>query len=143
MDLEQQQPESTRPAANHGLSARIGFRDVDWSAIPIATGVYAIFDKDECIYVGMSGRNGKGNLRSRLRAHASGQMVNMFAQYLFLARVQFLPPERITHPREAKAACRDYIAELCSFQYRVAKDAAEARQFESELKDKLKPALNP
>ena len=70
--------------------------------------------------------NGKGNLRNRLRDHASGQIVNMFAQYLFLARVQFLPPERITHPREAKAACRDYIAELCSFQYRVAKDAALA-----------------
>lgn len=39
----------------------------------------------------MSGRNGKGNLLNRLRDHCSGQIVNMFAQYLFLARVQFMP----------------------------------------------------
>ena len=95
------------------------------------------------IYVGMSGRNGRGTLRNRLRDHCSGQIVNMFAQYLFLARVQFIPTERITHPRDAKQACHDYIVERCSFRYLATNDADQARQLEKELKAKLKPTLNP
>jgi predicted GIY-YIG superfamily endonuclease len=87
------------------LSAMISFPDVNWNDIPDQPGVYVIYEGDEVIYVGMSGRNGKGNLRNRLRDHRTGQIVNMFAQYLFLARVQFIPKERITHPRDAKAAC--------------------------------------
>jgi len=67
----------------------------------------------------------------------------MFTQYLFLARVQFLAEERITHPRDAKAACQAYIRDRCSFQYRVSTDANEARALENELKSLLKPALNP
>lgn len=73
-------------------------------AIPVGPGAYVIYDHDEVVYVGMAGRNGKGGLRNRLRDHASGQIVNMFAQYLFLARVQFLPENRIAHPRDAKSA---------------------------------------
>ena len=91
--------------SNITLSDPIRFRDVDWKAVPDKPGVYVINEGDEVIYVGMSGRNGKGNLRNRLRDHCSGQIVNMFAQYLFLARVQFIPDERITHPRAAKEAC--------------------------------------
>jgi excinuclease UvrABC nuclease subunit len=116
---------------------------VDWSSIPDGPGVYVIADQSEIVYVGMAGRNGKGGLRNRLRDHASGQIVNMFAQYLFLARVQFLGPERITHPRNAKAACREYIAKRCFFQYRVAENAAEARALENQLKEQLRPVLNP
>jgi hypothetical protein len=70
-------------------------------------------------------------------------MVNMFAQYLFLARVQFLPEERVTHPREAKALLRKYIEERCSFRYRVTDSAEEARRWEKELKVLLQPTLNP
>ncbi|MFO0876098.1 MAG: hypothetical protein U0840_01895 [Gemmataceae bacterium] len=66
----------------------------------------------------------------------------MFAQYLFLARVQFVSEERITHPRTAKAACRAYIAERCWFRYRVVGTAAEARALEARLKVDLSPALN-
>lgn len=66
----------------------------------------------------MTGWNGKGSLRTRLRDHSSAQIVNMFAQYVFLARGQFIPRERITHPRDAKAACHGYIRERCSFRYR-------------------------
>ncbi len=124
------------------LTPRVSFRDVDWATVPVAAGVYVIHDLDEIIYVGMSGRNGKGNLRSRLRDHASGQMVNMFAQYLFLARVQFESDARITHPREAKAANQRYIRERCSFQYTVTTDGELARQLEDRLKAELKPALN-
>ncbi len=124
------------------LTPPVSFRDVDWTTVPMTAGVYVIRDREEVIYVGMSGRNGKGNLRSRLRDHASGQMVNMFAQYLFLARVQFGGDDRITHPRDAKAANQRYIRERCSFQYAVTPDGETARQLEDRLKADLKPALN-
>lgn len=125
------------------LSAPIPFADVDWDVVPDRPGVYVIHDRDEAIYVGMAGRNGKGSLRRRLRDHASGQIVNMFAQYLFLDRVQFVPEERITHPRAARHACRAYIRERCAFAFREAADGAEARAFEARLKADLEPKLNP
>jgi len=125
------------------LSNRHHFQNVDWADVPDLPGVYVIFDLDEVIYVGMAGRNGKGSLRRRLRDHASGQIVNMFAQYLFLDRVQFTVEERITHPRDAKIACRGYIDERLSFRYCVADGARNARDYETELKKKLKPSLNP
>lgn len=125
------------------LNDPIRFSKADWGKIPAHPGVYVISEYDEVLYVGMAGRNGRGSLRNRLRDHASGQIVNMFAQYLFLARVQFLSKERITHPRDAKAACRAYIHERCSFRYRVTKDSTEARTLEQELKEALRPTLNP
>ena len=67
----------------------------------------------------------------------------MFAQYLFLARVQLLPNERITHPREAKSACRAYISERCSFMFFATTSAPEARDLENRLKADLRPTLNP
>ena len=125
------------------LSDLIGFRNTDWSSVPDKPGVYVIYEGSEVLYVGMAGRNGKGNLRNRLRDHYSGQIVNMFAQYLFLARVQFLSERRITHPREAKAACHAYIMERCVFRFRVAANGDDARQMESQLKVDLGPSLNP
>src|SRR5262245_27435761 len=116
------------------LSEPIAFAAAKWNNIPNGPGVYVIADQEEVVYVGMAGRNGKGSIRNRLRDHASGQIVNMFAQYLFLARVQFLDSESITHPRNAKAACRDYIAQRCTFQYVSTADAAEARALENHLK---------
>ena len=124
------------------LSAPIAFRDVEWSDVPDEPGVYVIHDRLEVVYVGMAGRNGRGSLRNRLRDHASGQIVNMFAQYLFLARVQFIPTERITHPRDAKSACRDYIRDRCSFRYLATDTGEDARRFENDLKARLKPSLN-
>lgn len=125
------------------LSPPIAFAEVVWSSIPNEPGVYVIADQEEIVYVGMAGRNGKGGVRNRLRDHASGQIVNMFAQYLFLARVQFLGEERIAHPRDAKVACREYIATRCTFQYKTTANASEARTLENKLKDELRPALNP
>ena len=125
------------------LSERLDFQSIDWKRVPAEPGVYVIYQADEAIYVGMSGRNGKGNLRNRLRDHSSGQIVNMFAQYLFLARVQFIPDERIAHPRDAKAACHAYIQEHCSFSYAVTRNGAEARRLEDILKKSLEPSLNP
>jgi len=136
--------DSTVPEnASFRLSSLQRFETVDWSTVPAEPGVYVIHDDDEIVYVGMSGRNGKGNLRNRLKDHASGQIVNMFAQYLFLARVQFIPDERITHPRVAKAACQQYIREHCAFRYHVTEDGAVARALENRLKSELRPTLNP
>lgn len=125
------------------LSQTIEFATVDWAEVPDEPGVYVIHEGAEILYIGMAGRNGKGSLRNRLKDHCSGQIVNMFAQYLFLARVQFIPEERITHPRAAKAACHEYIVSRCGFRYSVTEDGAEARQLEKELKATLMPALNP
>ncbi len=125
------------------LSRPRKFDGLDWETVPDRPGVYVVYDGDEVIYVGMAGRNGKGSLRRRLRDHASVQVVNMFAQYLFLARVQFLHDPRITHPREAKRACQAYIRERCSFAVQVASDGATARELELHLKRELQPVLNP
>ncbi len=126
-----------------GLSERVAFRDVNWRTIPNEPGVYVIYDEDEVVYVGMAGRNGRGSLRNRVRDHSSGQMVNMFAQYLFLDRVQFIPEKRITRPRDAKAACQEYIAERCSFRYVATPTGAEARELEGRLRREMRPSLNP
>ena len=125
------------------LSGLVRFAEVDWQSVPDEPGVYVISDGDEVVYVGMAGRNGRGSLRNRLRDHASGQIVNMFAQYLFLARVQFLHEPRINHPRKAKAACQAYIRDHCGFRFLVTQDGASARALENELKVSLKPTLNP
>ena len=124
------------------LSPALSFASVDWSCIPAEPGVYVIYEGNEVLYVGMAGRNGNGSLRKRLKDHQSGQVVNMFAQYLFLARVQFLYDERITHPRDVKAACHEYIMSRCSFRYVTANDGAVARALEQQLKSDLRPALN-
>ena len=131
------------PCERGGLSRPIPFRDVQWREVPDKPGAYVIYDHTEVLYVGMAGRDGNGSLRRRLRDHASGQIVNMFAQYLFLSRVQFTVADRIRHPVEAKAACRSYLRENCSFRYAVTIDGGQARKLEQQLKRELRPALNP
>src|SRR5262245_38037810 len=135
-------PSASELLTSSGFSSPVRFDGVDWKTVPAEPGVYVIFDREECLYVGMAGRDGGGSLRSRLKDHSTGQVVNMFAQYLFLARVQFQSEERITHPRAAKAACRAYIADRCSFRYLVVSTAAEARVLEAKLKTELSPSLN-
>ena len=130
------------PTAPPEFSDAVSFDSVDWNAIPDASGVYIIYDRDDILYVGMAGRDGRGTLRRRLKDHSSGQVVNMFAQYLFLARVQFVSVERITHPRDAKSACRAYIVDRCSFRFKVTATASEARELENNLKRELRPILN-
>lgn len=125
-----------------GFSERVRFDEVDWGDVPDQCGVYVIYDRDEVVYVGMAGRDGRGSLRKRLKDHFSGQVVNMFAPYLFLARVQFTLEEPVRHPRAAKRACHGYIAERCSFRCKALGGAAEARDLENRLKGELKPALN-
>jgi excinuclease UvrABC nuclease subunit len=81
------------PSPLPGFSPTCRFAAPDWATVPDDAGVYAIFDGEELLYVGMAGRDGKGSLRRRLKDHATGQVVNMFAQYLFFARAQFLASE--------------------------------------------------
>ena len=131
------------PLASDRLSQSVRFSDIDWPSVPDLPGAYVIYDDDEPIYVGMAGRDRSGSLRRRLRGHSSGQIVNMFAQYLFLARVQFVSEERVRHPNEAKQACRAYLLERCAFHFVTANDGAEARQLERDLKSQLRPAFNP
>jgi hypothetical protein len=69
------------------------------------------------------------SVRNRLTDHASGHIVNMFARYLFMARVQFVSADRIAHPRGAKAAVRQ--------------NGAEARKLEQQLKLEFAPVLTP
>jgi hypothetical protein len=123
------------PSLSTRLSLAIRFDDVEWSAIPDTPGAYVIYDKDEVIYVGMAGRDRNGSLRRRLRDHASGQIVYMFAQYLFLSRIQFIAQERICQPNDAKIACRTYLRERCAFRFISARDGSEARRMEHQLKD--------
>jgi hypothetical protein len=130
------------PSQEYGLSEPIRFRDVQWFDIPDRSGAYVIYEGEEVLYVGMAGRDRNGSLRRRLRDHSSGQIVNMFAQYLFLSRVQFKVAERIRHPAEAKAACRSYLRANCSFRYAVTADGGAARWLERQLKRELRPLLN-
>jgi hypothetical protein len=59
-----------------GFSDPITFDGVDWNSVPAEPGVYVIFEWDECLYVGMAGRDGGGSLRSRLRDHSSGNLLS-------------------------------------------------------------------
>lgn len=130
------------PELPEGFSGWVAFDGADWQAVPDEPGVYAIGERDELLYIGMAGREGKGTLRRRLRDHASGQVVNMFAQYLFFAKAQFLAKERVTHPSQAKALCQRYIASRCWLAWRICSTGAEARALEAELKASLRPSLN-
>ena len=104
-------------------------------------GVYVIFDGDEVIYVGMAGRNGKGSLRRRLRDHSSGQVVNMFAQYLLFDRI-LTSPDPPRSPSEAKVRCRTHIRQNCEFRFLALIDKLEALQIENQLKRRLQPTFN-
>lgn len=112
-----------------------------WEDVPDEPGVYVIFDRAEVIYVGMAGRNGNGSLRQRLRSHANGSLVNMFAQYLLFNRI--LDPANLPRsPQEAGLQCRAYIRDHCKARVRHTNDAAEARIVEKRLRKELEPALN-
>ena len=68
--------------------------------------------------------------------------INLTFEDLFLARVKFIPEERITHPRDAKAACHQYITQRCAFRYAATRDGSEARELEEQPRAGLRPALN-
>ena len=113
----------------------------DWTAVPDTPGVYVIFDRAEVIYVGMAGRNGKGSLRKRLRDHSTGQVVNMFAQYMLFNRL-LDPADLPRTPQAAGRRCRAYIQEHCTARALPSEDAAAARVIEIQLRAQLAPTFN-
>ena len=135
------------PADSNDLIDRLGFAPVfslgsaDWNSVPDTPGAYVIFDREEAIYVGMAGRDGKGSLRRRLRDHASGQIVNMFAQYLLFDRLLFTddPPRT---PREARLCCRAYVREYCVARFLSVDHKADAIHVEKNLRQALNPSFN-
>ena len=124
-----------------GFSPAVSLDTADWSTVPDTPGVYVIFDKDEVTYVGMAGRNGKGSLRRRLRDHASGQVVNMFAQYLLFDRI-LDPADLPRSPQEAGRRCRAHIRQHCQVRVLPAEEAAAARAIEAQLRTSLAPTFN-
>lgn len=124
-----------------GFAPAFSLGTPDWSGVPDRPGVYVIFDRTEVIYVGMAGRDGKGSLRRRLRDHASGQVVNMFAQYLLFDRL-LDPTDLPRTPQAAGLLCRSYIRSHCTARTLATETGAEARAVEQRLRAVLAPSLN-
>ncbi len=133
--------QSTKLLDELGFAAPRSMGWAEWSAVPDTPGVYAMFERTEIIYIGMAGRDQKGSLRRRLRDHASGQIVNMFAQYVLFARL-LSGADVPRSPREATLKCRAYIRECCTFRTLSLDDKAEARRLEKELRQALQPTFN-
>lgn len=110
------------------------FREVAWPEVPDVPGVYAVFDEHEFLYVGMAGRNGKGSLRRRLKAHRDGNLANMLKQYLWFGIVQHRDEVPADTPAEASARCREYMMRNLAFRHRTCDDAGAARELENKLK---------
>lgn len=124
-----------------GFAPPFSMGEADWSTVPDTPGVYVLFDQDEVVYVGMAGRDQKGSLRRRLRDHASGQIVNMFAQYLLFARL-LVGDDRPKTPRQAALRCRAYIRARCAARTLSLTSKAEAVSIERMLRQRLQPAFN-
>lgn len=124
-----------------GFAPSFSMGTADWSAVPDTPGVYILFEGNEVIYVGMAGRDQKGSLRRRLRDHASGQIVNMFAQYLLFARL-LTDDDRPKTPREATLQCRAYIRARCAARTLSLSDKVEAVRIERVLRLRLQPSFN-
>jgi hypothetical protein len=124
------------------LSDPMPFAGAMWSAVPNEPGVYVIADEKEVVYVGMAGRNGKGVLETDFA-------ITHLARSSHVRAVPF--PRSSSVPwgganyasTKCKAACREYIAARCSFQYKTTASAVEARALENRLKEELRPSLNP
>lgn len=128
----------------------------------VAAGVYAVWDQDELIYCGMSGREfekavaaakPKFGLVTRLASHASGRLSgDQFCVYVANRLVvPSIKPEQLamfasgemTLDRLTKA----YIHERLDYQFAFAKSSAEAYAIERECRNGSvfgrKPLLNP
>lgn len=124
-----------------GFAPPFHMGQADWSAVPDMPGVYVLFEGEEIIYVGMAGRDQKGSLRRRLRDYASGQIVNMFAQYVLFARL-LSSGDLPRSPRGATLKCREYIRAGCKARTFSLADKAEARRIERQLRQSLQPVFN-
>ena len=140
----------------------------DWpvDAVPdVAAGVYAIWDQDRLVYVGMSGKNktkeqldeirsegGRKGLWERLASHASGaRSGDQFCVYVAdLLLLPGLSAEQCAAigSRELSfdSLVKDYVHERLTFRFMETDDGAEALRIEAQLKAGAlgqAPLLNP
>ena len=140
----------------------------DWpvDAVPdVAAGVYAIWDQDRLVYVGMSGKKktkeqldeirsegGRKFLWERLDAHASGaRSGDQFCVYVAdLLVLPGLSGEQIEAIGSRKLRfdklVREYVRERLTFRFMETHDGKEALRIEAELKAGAlgqEPLLNP
>jgi hypothetical protein len=141
------------------------FRFADWPnpAVPaVAAGVYVIWDADQLIYCGMSGREfekaisggrTKYGLVTRLASHASGRLSgDQFCVYVANRLViPSLIVEQLQHFGTGKlhldALTRLYIHKHLEYQYACVESSAAAYVLEVRCRDGnvfgVKPLLNP
>ena len=138
------------------FSIRHSFSDWPNSSIPmVSAGVYAIWDKQELVYCGMSGRDienarlqgkKKYGLVTRLHSHASGRLSgDQFCVYVANRLViPSLKPEDLPKFQSGElkldALTKNYILRHFEYQYCLLATSKEARR--GTLFDK-KPLLNP
>ena len=145
------------------FSSRLKFSDWPNRDLPlVAAGVYAIWNKDELIYCGMSGRdieNAKHNKKSkyglitRLGAHASGRLSgNQFCVYVANRIViPSLTPEQISRFESGELTLdtltKKFIREHLEYQYAIVDSSARAYAMELLARNgtlfSQKPRLNP
>ena len=124
-----------------GFSPFHSFSMADLDAVPDTTGVYAICQGNEVVFVGMAGQNRRASLRWQLLYHFSGQGIDLFTQHVLFGRIlcQDNPPKA---PKEARRLCREYIRRDYKFRFLVVSEEAAALRMHNNLKRKLKPAAN-
>ncbi len=145
---------------------RYAFYDWPVSAVPdVAAGVYAIWDDDQLIYVGMSGRGATSSLLeakrlegkrfglfTRLASHASGrrsgdQFCVYVADHLVLGRLSLDEIDAITLKELLfDNLVKEYIHSNLKFAFIETSSGDEALRIEAEIKSGAlgqAPLLNP
>jgi hypothetical protein len=147
---------------NIQLSKRHRFADWPNADVPrVAIGVYLIWDGDEFVYCGMSGRDlrevveasKKKGLTTRLDSHAGGRLSG--DQFCVYVANRFIIP-RLTQdqlPRFQKGdltldqLTKEYIRKRLEYQFAVVSTGKEARDLEAAYRNGTmlgaKPLLNP
>jgi hypothetical protein len=150
-------------ASAKDFSARYRFADWPNRTVPlVGAGVYVIWDADQLIYCGMSGRElekavvagrKKYGLVTRLASHASGRLSgDQFCVYVANRLViPSLQVEQLEHFRSGSlhldALTRSYIHSRFEYQYVCVNSSTAAYELESQCRAGsvfgAKPLLNP
>ena len=142
------------------------FRDWPVTAVPdVAAGVYTIWERDQFVYVGMSGRGASAEklderrsrgkpfgLYTRLASHASGrrsgdQFCVYVADYLVLPKLSDEQIHAISRrDLSFDSLVREHIHEQLSFRFVTTSNGDEALGIEDRIKRGAlgaRPTLNP
>jgi len=145
------------------FSKRYHFSDWLNPDIPqVAAGVYAIWQEDQLIYCGMSGRSienarktgkKKYGLITRLNSHASGRLSgDQFCVYVAnrLVIPSITPdmlPQFASGELRLDSLTKQYIHEYLSYQYIIVQSSKESYELEIKARSgeifDVKPFLNP